>query len=121
MTEVTTTKGEVQPFYARALLRYRIMAYATGVALLTATTLFIVVHGFGETQFKTVNGLAWVAHGWLFLIYVITALVLGVNLRWHLVRLGLILLAGTIPLLSFVAERYTTKRAPADSVARDAR
>ena len=32
------------------------------------------------------------------------------RLRWHLGRAILILLAGTIPFMSFVAERYVTKR-----------
>jgi integral membrane protein len=58
------------------------------------------------------TGILWVVHGYLFLIYVVTALQLGLKLRWPLVRVALIVVAGTIPLMSFVAERYVSKHVP---------
>jgi integral membrane protein len=45
------------------------------------------------------------AHGFLFIVYLLTALDLGVRLRWPLLRLGLVMISGTIPFMSFVAER----------------
>jgi integral membrane protein len=98
-----------RPSYAGALLRYRVMAYATGVVLITATIMLILQKVFDLSSIDTPTGLLWVLHGYLFLVYVITALHLGIKLRWHLVRLGLVIVAGTIPLLSFVAERLTTR------------
>jgi integral membrane protein len=95
--------------YAGALLRYRVMAYATGIALVTATTLWILTGAAHENQLKTANGIAWIAHGYLFLIYVVTALHLGIKLRWSFVRIGLVAVAGTIPLMSFVAEHFTMR------------
>jgi integral membrane protein len=98
-----------RPSYAGALLRYRIMAYATGIVLITATVMLILQKVFDINRIDTVTGLLWVAHGYLFLFYVVTVMHLGIKLRWHLVRLGLTIISGTIPLLSFVAERYTMR------------
>jgi integral membrane protein len=99
----------VRPSYAGALLRYRIMAYATGVALLTGCIMWLLTGAFGVDHLKIVNAIAWIAHGWLFLIYAVTALQLGIKLRWPIVRIGLVVVAGTIPLMSFVAERYVVR------------
>jgi integral membrane protein len=51
------------------------------------------------------------------LIYVVTVLNLGIKARWHLLRMILVGLAGTIPTMSFVAEHYVTRdiRANGDS------
>jgi integral membrane protein len=53
----------------------------------------------------------WTAipHGYLYMILLITAVDLGLRARWSWRRLILIALAGTVPFLSFVAERSATK------------
>ena len=53
----------------------------------------------------------WTAipHGWLYMVLLITAFDLGRRARWSWRRLILIALAGTVPFLSFVAERSATK------------
>jgi integral membrane protein len=48
---------------------------------------------------------AWMAHGYLFPIYLVATLLLGQALRWPLQKMILVMLAGTVPLMSFVAER----------------
>jgi integral membrane protein len=108
----------VRPSYAGALLRYRIMAYVTGVALLTACTMWLLTGGFHVHQLDTVNAIAWISHGYLFLIYAVATLHLGIKLRWHLVRIGLVLVCGTIPLMSFVAERWVVHTVRARESAR---
>ena len=50
-----------------------------------------------------------IPHGWLYMILLITAFDLGRRARWSWKRLILIALAGTVPFLSFVAERSATK------------
>jgi hypothetical protein len=50
-----------------------------------------------------------IPHGWLYMILLITAFDLGRRAKWTWRRLILIALAGTIPFLSFVAERSATK------------
>jgi integral membrane protein len=39
----------------------------------------------------------------------IATLQLGLRLRWNVVRLALVMLAGTIPTMSFVAEHFVTR------------
>ena len=53
----------------------------------------------------------WTAipHGYLYMVLLITAIDLGRRARWSWRRLILIALAGTVPFLSFVAERSATK------------
>jgi integral membrane protein len=104
-TQVATRKP-----YAGALLRYRIMAFATGVVLLLGTIALILKDVANVQHLEPGTGLLWLAHGYFYLVYVICTLILGVKLRWSLPRLGLTLLAGTVPTMSFVAEHYTVKR-----------
>lgn len=103
------------------LLRFRIMAFVTGVVLLAGTIALILKYGTDVGHLEPWTGFLWVAHGYLYLVYVITVLILGFKDRWPLVRIGLVLLAGTIPTCSFVAEHYTTRyvrsRHPAGPVA----
>lgn len=91
-----------------ALTRYRVMAYLTGVVLATMTCLLVV-----KMITSSVPGwysVGWMAHGWLYIAYVAVTLDLVFRLKWHLGRAVLIMLAGTVPFMSFVAERYVTKR-----------
>jgi len=53
------------------------------------------------------------AHGFLFMVYLVTALDLGVRRRWPLLRLGLVMIAGTIPFASFVASTSSPVRSAA--------
>ena len=105
--------------YAGALVRYRIMAFATGVVLLLGTIALILKDVAHVHHLEPGTGLLWLAHGYFYLVYVICTLVLGIKLRWSLPRLGLILLAGTIPTMSFVAEHYTMQRLRAQELASD--
>jgi integral membrane protein len=49
------------------------------------------------------------AHGFLYMAYLVTVLDLGLRMRWHILRLLLVAVAGTVPFLSFVAERKITE------------
>jgi integral membrane protein len=57
------------------------------------------------------TGILWVAHGYLYLLYVIASVSLGFKLRWPWLRMLLVMLAGTVPTMSFVAEHYVTRDA----------
>jgi integral membrane protein len=92
-----------------ALLRFRIMAFVTGVVLICGTVALIFKDVVGLDHMEPGTGLLWVLHGYLYLIYVITVLNLGIKARWHLVRMALVALAGTIPTMSFVAEHVITR------------
>lgn len=91
-----------------ALLRYRIMAFATGVVLLCGT-IALILKGVGVPHMEPGTGYLWLGHGYLYLAYVIVTGLLGHRLRWPLARYALVMLAGTIPTMSFVAEHFVTR------------
>lgn len=91
-----------------ALTRFRVMAFVTGVVLLAGTIELIVKYAFDVDP--PLYGLLWIGHGWLFMIYVIITALLGFKLRWPLARYGLVMLAGTIPTMSFLAEHIVTRQ-----------
>lgn len=90
-----------------ALIRYRVMAYIVGTLLVVLVCVGLPLKYFGD------NGsvVTWtgIPHGWLYMLLLITAVDLGRRAQWSWKRLLLIALAGTIPFLSFVAERSATK------------
>jgi integral membrane protein len=48
-------------------------------------------------------------HGFLYMVYLVTAFDLAVRAKWPFLRTLLVLLAGTVPVMSFVAERKATR------------
>ncbi|HEU4543631.1 MAG TPA: DUF3817 domain-containing protein [Jiangellaceae bacterium] len=94
----------------RTLTTYRVLAYSTGVVLLLFCAEMIAKYGFG------VDGLEWVAivHGWVYMGYFMVTMYLGIQLRWTWRWLLPVLLAGTIPMMSFVAERKVVARVRAE-------
>ena len=88
------------------VIRYRVMAYVTGVVL--ATSCLVGLSFWPWYVGEGAAGVLWTAHGYLYLVYVAAAFHLAYRLRWKPVRTVLVLLAGTIPLMSFVAERRVT-------------
>jgi integral membrane protein len=108
---------------AGSLTRYRVLAYTTGVFLLLLTLHVIVQFQQSASQdiaFSEALGLGewlpggefWVpaAHGWLYLAYVIASLDLWMRTRLPFFRMLLVVLAGTVPGMSFVAEHWVTGR-----------
>jgi integral membrane protein len=51
-----------------------------------------------------------VAHGFLYMAYILLTLLLAERARWKPLDALLIALAGTIPIASFIAERRVTAR-----------
>ena len=88
---------------AGALLRYRAMAWLTG-ALLLLVTVNVVWHYVLDREPLFGSWLA-ITHGWVYIAYLATVVDLWSQLRWRLGRLVALVLAGVVPLLSFVVER----------------
>jgi integral membrane protein len=86
--------------------RYRIMAFTTGTLLIVLVFVGIPLQVWGSDD--TVVKIVGTAHGFLFLVYLLTALDIGIRLNWlhprSWLKLGLVMLAGTIPFASFYAE-----------------
>lgn len=97
-----------------ALLRFRIMAYVTGVGLIVLCCIGVPLRYAGGND--TVVAIVGPAHGVFYILYLLASLELAVRGRWRLDRLILVMAAGTIPFMSFVAERNVTAH-----VARSAR
>src|SRR3954452_23689429 len=93
-------------------MRYRVMAWVTGVLLLVLVFVAMPLKYFGDDD-RLVR-VVGVAHGWMYMVYLITALTLAYQARWRLGRTVLVLLAGTIPFASFVAERKVVADARRD-------
>ena len=90
-----------------ALLRYRVLAIVTGIMLLLLVFVAVPLKYLADMHGPV--AVIGTAHGFLFMVYLVTALDLGVRRRWPLLRLGLVMIAGTIPFASFVAERRVTR------------
>ena len=91
-----------------ALLRYRVMAYVTGVLLVLLTLGVIAKYGLhvhGADKFTTVIG---IAHGWLYVVYLVFAFDLGSKAKWPVGKQLWVLLAGTVPTAAFFVERKVT-------------
>ncbi|WP_461024437.1 DUF3817 domain-containing protein [Thalassiella azotivora] len=90
-----------------ALTRYRVMAYVTGAFLLLLCVEMVA-------KYVVLGGESWlgswiaIVHGWIYVVYLVTVVDLWSKLRWSLGRLVALVLAGVVPVLSFVAEHRTT-------------
>jgi integral membrane protein len=95
---------------ARAVRRYRIMAYITGVVLIILCFVGIPLQVFAHDNF--VVNYVGTTHGILYIIYLGTAYWMTrlVGMKLASPQTVLVLLAGTIPVLTFVVERWVTHR-----------
>jgi integral membrane protein len=89
------------------VLRYRVMAYITGVVLMVLCFVGIPLQIAGYPALVNVVG---TVHGILYIIYLVAAALLAWKLRLRPDRTIVVLLAGTIPVLTFVVERWMTRR-----------
>jgi integral membrane protein len=97
------------------LVAYQIMAYLTAVLLLVLVFVAIPLQIWAHSE--TLVAIVGQLHGFLYIVYVIVAFVLTVRLRVPLVRMVLVLLAGTIPFGAFFAERSMRHRWEANHAA----
>lgn len=87
------------------LTRYRVMAYVTGVLLVLLTLGMIgkyVLDLNGAADFTRVVS---IAHGWLYVLYLVFAFDLGSKAKWPVGKQVWVLLAGTVPTAAFFVER----------------
>jgi len=97
---------------AGELKRYRVMAIITGTLLLTITVgllryvldLIPAFAGIKDTLDPFFLPVA-IVHGWVFMVYLVTVVMLWMRMRWGIGRLIYMAAGGVVPLLSFFAER----------------
>ena len=90
-----------------AVLRYRVMAYITGVVLMILCFVGIPLQIAGH---PTVANDVGVVHGILYIIYLVCAWLLSRRLRLATKPTVIMLLAGTVPIMTFIVERWVTRR-----------
>jgi integral membrane protein len=84
------------------------MAYVTGVVLMILCFVGVPLQVFaGDAAVANYVG---TTHGILYLIYLVTAYLLARKLRLARAPTVLLLAAGTVPVLTFVVERWMTRR-----------
>ena len=91
-----------------ALGRYRVMAWVVGVLRLVLTLVAMPLKYLADVpEPVTVVG---IAHGFLYAVFFLVTLDLAVRARWRPLSALVVVVAGTIPFLSFVAERKVTRK-----------
>ena len=91
-----------------AVLRYRVMAYITGVLIIVVCFVGVPLQ-FAANKPWIDNNVGTV-HGFLYIIYVIFAYLLAQKLSLTRGQTVLMMLAGTIPVMTFIIERWATRR-----------
>jgi integral membrane protein len=115
----------------RNLTAYRVMASIVGVLLVVLILIGVPLANFDGSGmwgiFPMTPGLVTpgsdvqqvgeaiteylgVAHGWLYMIFLVSAFVLALKERWEISFTVVTLICGTIPIVSFWAEHRATKR-----------
>jgi integral membrane protein len=87
-----------------AVLRYRVMAYITGVLIIIVVFAGIPLQVAAHNTILT-NQVATV-HGVLYIVYIIFAYLLASKLHMKTKPTLILLLAGTVPVMTFVVERW---------------
>jgi integral membrane protein len=92
------------------ILRFRVMALLAGVmSLLLWFVELPVVYLLDNPELAA--RVKWIpfVHGYIYAFYVLTAIHFAVKARYSVRQMILFILAGTLPILSFIAERRVAK------------
>ncbi len=84
---------------------YRAMAFVTGVMLLLLCVEMVLVYLVGVGP-DVEAWIGWIpfAHGWIYVVYLVSVFNLWSTMRWGLGRMAALVVAGVVPVLSFVME-----------------
>ncbi len=95
-------RGLVRRDVVGALIRYRVMAFIVGTGLLLLV--FVAVPLQYAAGIGLVAAIVGTMHGYLYIVYLVTAADLARRARWRLVRILLVVAAGFLPFLAFIVE-----------------
>lgn len=100
---------------------YKTLALIVGVLLIVGTLAslcnYLLADGSSLQQLGEQLSIIWMLHGWVYIAYVVTAFLLSQRAGWKLSFLGLLLLAGLVPVLIFFVERKVEARLRAEAPA----
>ncbi|MEV5545146.1 DUF3817 domain-containing protein [Streptomyces sp. NPDC052309] len=91
------------------LTRYRVMAYVTGVLLILLCLGMIGKYLLDMNGADDFTRVVSIAHGWLYVIYLVFAFDLGAKAKWPVKKQLWVLIAGTIPTAAFFVERKVSQ------------
>jgi integral membrane protein len=91
-----------------SVVRYRVLAFVTGALI---NVLYFVGIPLQIAGHPGVVHLVGFLHGMAFIGYVLTILDLGYRSRWPILRILLVMAAGLLPVMTFVAERQVAAHA----------
>jgi integral membrane protein len=95
---------------------YRVLALVVGVLLTVLVFVgmplkYLTTDGTSlQHTGSTITSVVGVAHGWIYIAYLVVSFALARKLRWSVPFSGLVLLAGLIPILIFWVERQVNRR-----------
>ncbi len=105
-----------------ALARYRVMATVVGVLLIVLILIgvplkYLASEGSDPQALgEWITTYLGIAHGWLYMIFLVTAFWLSRRAQWDLPFTAVTLVSGTVPILSFWAEHRATARVRAQQM-----
>ncbi|GAA2735897.1 DUF3817 domain-containing protein [Streptomyces nogalater] len=91
------------------LTRYRVLAYITGVLLVLLCLSMIAKYGLDMDGAADFTRVVAIAHGWLYVVYLVFAFDLGSKAKWPVGKQLWVLIAGTIPTAAFFVERKISR------------
>ncbi|MBS44554.1 MAG: hypothetical protein CMH83_15600 [Nocardioides sp.] len=94
---------------------YRWLALVVGVLLAFCSFVAFPLRYLPEegTSLQTLGenlSILWVVHGWVFMVYVVVAVLLARKARWTIQFTLLALVAGLVPILIFFVERHVARK-----------
>ncbi|MUL67511.1 hypothetical protein BOO86_23760 [Mycobacterium sp. CBMA 234] len=89
----------------KALIAYRVMAWATGIWLIALCYELVAHYIFNDVSLNWIG----IVHGWVYFIYLLCTFNLAVKVRWPLGQTIGTLFAGTVPLLGIIVEHFRTE------------
>jgi len=96
-----------------AVKRFRVMAIICGVMSLLLWFIYMpgkyMLDGIEDQKYLIAIP---IVHGYLYMVYLLPAFHLVVKGRWNLLKILWVMLAGTLPVASFIAERRIVKQYP---------
>ncbi len=85
-----------------ALIRYRVMTFIVGSALIVLVFVGVPLQVWGH--FDLVAKVEGTIHGYLYLVYLFSAADVARRARWKLGRILAVVLSGFVPFLAFIVE-----------------
>ena len=96
-----------------AVLRFRVMAIVSGVMSLLLWFVYMPIKYLFDAP-DLHSSIIWIpmVHGYLYPIYILTAIQFATKARWPIMKMLGLILAGTLPVASLLAERRVVRSYP---------